>query len=110
METKQQVKTIIQDIMQIEEQGFWFFPAIFGSLLADFILDDTLTKQDYESNPENWLAQEYNGTRYRYTQKEMDSGYNFILCQRIQLAAARLVLNGKYIAINPALRSLGVQI
>lgn len=36
------------------------------------------------SDPENWLAQEYNGTRYKYTEQEMHDLWHMILVQKLK--------------------------
>lgn len=51
----------------------------FGGFMAQCILDRSKTLEDFLGNPEMWLAQEYKGTRYRYTPDEMKGLWGCIL-------------------------------
>lgn len=71
-----------------------------------FMRDNSKTFNDYISIEENWFSE----TSYKYTLTEMQNYFKVIEQQRIWFKAALLVVEGKFISINPALRHLGIKI
>jgi hypothetical protein len=95
---------------QCERLGIYFHPFVYGSANSDAILNCDITFEIFCSVDDNWLAIVYEGKRYRYTEQEMQWHWKMIEYQRKVLAAASLVYSGEFIAINPAMRSLGLSI
>jgi len=92
-------------ISQINTIGCYKFP-FKESYEAYSILNENVTLLDYISN-----CSPISETGYLYTEKEKSDFFNHIVKeQRIYYKAALLVLNKKFLSINPALRSLGVKI
>lgn len=55
-----------------------------GSNIWKYITNPKSILNDLMSDPENWLAQEYNGTRYKYTEQEMHDLWHMILVQKLK--------------------------
>ena len=81
-----------------------------NSFLMNAVIDKNITFEEYVSNDNRWYAQEWNGKRYKYNLNEMQSTWKCVEIQRTIFKAALLVYDGQFIAINPALRSLGYNI
>ncbi len=81
-----------------------------NSYIMNAIIDNDITFEEYISDNDNWFAMEYMGKRYKYTLEEMKTTWKCVKIQRIIFKAALLVYNKVFIAINPALRSLGYNI
>ena len=92
-------------IKQAEATGQYQFPFTEG-FCKKAITDDDVSFQDFIDFDENWLAQIYLGQRYRYTFSEMEGIWGMILVQRTKLKAILMVVDGKCIGINQALRKL----
>lgn len=98
----------IEKVKQAEQTGQYHFPFSQNSFMANAVMDESLTFQDYISIEENWLAQVYLGKRYRYTLEEMKSSWNCILIQRKTLLSAIMVVEGKFKGINQGLRLFNI--
>ena len=76
------------------------------------VLDESITLDIYLKNCDYRCIDENTGIKYNdSTVQEMTNRFNRVIReQRIFHKANCLVLSGKFIAINPALRSLGFEI
>lgn len=50
--------------------------------MAECVLDRTKTIHDWKSNPDMWFAIKVNGTRYKYSEEEMNALWDAILIER----------------------------
>lgn len=98
----------IERVKQAEQTGQYHFPFTKNSFVANAVMNELVTFQDYISIEDNWLAQMYLGKRYRYTLEEMKSSWNCILIQRKTLLSALMVVDGKFKGINQGLRLFNI--
>jgi hypothetical protein len=74
-----------------------------GGPKKESVIDLNITEEDYISDPRNAFAQEWNGSRYKYTVEELRSSWGCVVMAREQIMAWRLVKQGDAIALNSAL-------
>ena len=98
----------IEQIQKAENTGQYQFPFTINSDAGLAVRNENMTFDQYITNPENWLAQEYLGRRYKYTLEEMNSFWNCVLIQRKVFKAIWMVVDGKNKGINQGLRELGI--
>lgn len=100
---------IQKEINKANSIGMWTFPFEAGQV-AESIINDKITFEEFKTFEGAQYAEEYLGKRYKYSDIEIKSFWKVIEAQRIYFKAAMLVYNGKFIAINPALKSLGHEV
>lgn len=100
--------TTIERVKQAEQTGQYHFPFTQNSFMANAVMNELITFQDYISIEENWFAQMYLGKRYRYTLEEMKSSWDCILIQRKTLLSALMVVDGRFKGINQGLRLFNI--
>ena len=99
---------LIKKIELVNSTGMYQFPFL-PSFNAECIINENITYKEFFNHKESQYAKEYNGKKHKYTEKEKQSIWLCILDQRLRYRAIKLVIEGKFIAFNPALRSLGVK-
>jgi hypothetical protein len=72
------------------------------SLMGVLIADCDKEKAAFLSEPDNRLSVD----GVKYTTQQLDALWQMILAQRVRMQAAWLVREGRFVAINPAIRHL----
>lgn len=73
---------ILDIISTCHSSRVYFHPFPLNSNYSNAIIDETITYEQFTTCEDNYLCQEYEGQRHRYTEIEMQSTWNMILFQR----------------------------